>query len=91
MKDGTITALEAYYDWDSGAYADYGANVGRTAIYSGSGPPYEIPNVEIHSRTLYTNKVFSTAYRGFGHLETHWAIERQMDIIAQKNRNGPPL
>lgn len=83
MKDGTITALEAYYDWDSGAYADYGANVGRTAIYSGSGP-YEIPNVEIHSRTLYTNKVFSTAYRGFGHLETHWAIERQMDIIAQK-------
>lgn len=83
MKDGKIIAFKAYYDWDSGAYADYGANVGRTAIYSGAGP-YEIPNVEIHSRTLYTNKVFSTAYRGFGHLETHWAIERQMDIIAQK-------
>ncbi|MBZ2175181.1 xanthine dehydrogenase family protein molybdopterin-binding subunit [Schnuerera sp. xch1] len=83
MKDGKITALKVYYDWDSGAYADYGANVGRTAIYSGAGP-YEIPNVEIHSRTLYTNKVFSTAYRGFGHLETHWIIERQMDIIAQK-------
>lgn len=83
MKDGRITALKVYYDWDSGAYADYGANVGRTAVYSGAGP-YEIPNVEIHSRTLYTNKVFSTAYRGFGHLETHWAIERQMDIIAQK-------
>ena len=82
-KDGTIIGLQAHYDWDSGAYADYGANVGRTAIYSGAGP-YAIPNVEIHSRTLYTNKVFSTAYRGFGHLETHWAVERQMDIIAQK-------
>jgi CO/xanthine dehydrogenase Mo-binding subunit len=82
-KDGKITAMKVYYDWDSGAYADYGVNVGKTAIYSGAGA-YEIPNVEIHSRTLYTNKVFSTAYRGFGHLETHWVIERQMDMVAQK-------
>lgn len=82
-KDGKITAIKIYYDWDSGAYADYGVNVGKSATYSGAGP-YEIPNVEIHSRTLYTNKVFSTAYRGFGHLETHWVIERQMDIVAQK-------
>lgn len=82
-KDGTITAMEVYHDWDSGAYADYGVNVGKTAVYSGAGP-YSIPNIELHSRTLYTNKVFSTAYRGFGHLETHWAIERNIDMIAQK-------
>ncbi len=82
-KDGKITAVEVYYDWDSGAYADYGVNVGKAATYSGAGP-YEIPNIEIHSRTLYTNKVFSTAYRGFGHLETHWVVERQMDMVAQK-------
>lgn len=82
-KDGKITAVEIYYDWDSGAYADYGVNVGKAATYSGAGA-YEIPNIELHSRTLYTNKVFSTAYRGFGHLETHWVIERQMDMVAQK-------
>lgn len=82
-KDGTITAAEIYYDWDSGAYADYGVNVGKAATYSGAGP-YEIPNLDLHSRTLYTNKVFSTAYRGFGHLETHWIIERQMDMVAEK-------
>lgn len=82
-KDGRITATEIYYDWDSGAYADYGVNVGKSATYSGAGA-YEIPNLELHSRTLYTNKVFSTAYRGFGHLETHWVIERQMDMVAQK-------
>src|SRR5690606_36342482 len=29
MKDGKIIAFKAYYDWDSGPYADYGANVGR--------------------------------------------------------------
>lgn len=82
-KDGKITAMEIYYDWDSGAYADYGVNVGKSATYSGAGA-YEIPNIEMHSRTLYTNKVFSTAYRGFGHLETHWVMERQMDMVAQK-------
>lgn len=82
-KEGKLTGIKVYFDWDSGANADYGANVGKTAVYSGVGP-YFVPNVEIHSRTLYTNKVFSTAYRGFGHLETHWANERQMDIIAQK-------
>lgn len=81
--DGTITAVEIYFDWDSGAYADYGVNVGKAATYSGGGP-YEIHNIELHSRTLYTNKVFSTAYRGFGHLETHWVMERQMDMVAQK-------
>lgn len=82
-KDGKITAVEIYFDWDSGAYADYGVNVGKAATYSGAGS-YEIPNIELHSRTLYTNKVFSTAYRGFGHLETHWVMERQMDLVAQK-------
>ena len=82
-KDGKLTAVQAVYDWDSGAYADYGVNVGKTAVYSGIGP-YVVDNASIDSKTIYTNKVFSTAYRGFGHLETHWSIERQMDILSQK-------
>ncbi|MGB4594770.1 MAG: xanthine dehydrogenase family protein molybdopterin-binding subunit [Anaerolineaceae bacterium] len=82
-KDGKITAIQAVYDWDSGAYADYGVNVGKTAVYSGIGP-YAVENASIDSKTIYTNKVFSTAYRGFGHLETHWSIERQIDILSQK-------
>ena len=82
-KDGKLTAVQAVYDWDSGAYADYGVNVGKTAVYSGVGP-YIVDNASIDSKTIYTNIVFSTAYRGFGHLETHWSIERQMDILSQK-------
>ena len=82
-KDGKINAVQAVYDWDSGAYADYAVNVGKTAVYSGMGP-YAVDNASIDSRTIYTNKVFSTAYRGFGHLETHWSIERQIDILSQK-------
>ncbi len=55
----------------------------KTAVYSGLGP-YAVDNACIDSKTIYTNKVFSTAYRGFGHLETHWSIERQIDILSQR-------
>ncbi|HZK29245.1 MAG TPA: molybdopterin cofactor-binding domain-containing protein, partial [Clostridia bacterium] len=87
-EDGTIVATDIVYDWDSGAYADYGVNVGKTAVYGGLGP-YDISNVSIVSNTIYTNKVFSTAYRGFGHLETLWTVERQIDILSQKLEIDP--
>ena len=82
-RGGKITAIEIIYYWDAGAYADYGVNIGRAAAYSGAGP-YEIPNCKIDSYVVYTNKVFGTAYRGFGHLELLWGVERNMDIIARK-------
>jgi len=82
-KDGRITALDIRYLWDAGAYADYGVNIGRAAAYSGAGP-YSIQNCKIDSLVVYTNKVFGTAYRGFGHLEVLWAVERNMDLVAKK-------
>lgn len=81
-KDGKITALEVTYLWDAGAYADYGVNIGRAAAYAGAGP-YCIDNCKIDSKVVYTNKVFGTAYRGFGHLEVLWGIERNLDLIAK--------
>ena len=82
-RDGTIVALKATYVWDAGAYADYGVNVGRAAAYSGGGP-YVLPNCWIDSYVVYTNKIFGTAYRGFGHLEVLWGIERAIDQMARK-------
>jgi CO/xanthine dehydrogenase Mo-binding subunit len=87
-KDGKIVAEEIEYLWDAGAYADYGVNIGRAAGYSGCGP-YEIDNVKIDSYTIYTNHVFATAYRGFGHAEFFWAIERQRDLIAKTLNMDP--
>jgi len=81
-KDGRIVAQEITYLWDAGAYADYGVNIGRAAAYSGAGP-YVVPNCKIDSLVVYTNKVFGTAYRGFGHLEVLWGVERNMDLLAR--------
>jgi CO/xanthine dehydrogenase Mo-binding subunit len=81
--DGKITAEQMKYVYDAGAYADYGVNIGRAAGYSCTGP-YEVPNIQCDSITAYTNHPYGTAFRGFGHLEFLWAIERQLDLIAQK-------
>jgi CO/xanthine dehydrogenase Mo-binding subunit len=34
--------------------------------------------------TVYTNKPFGTAYRGFGHVEFSWGLERHMDLCARQ-------
>ncbi len=81
--NGEVTAEQMRYIYDAGAYADYGVNIGRAAGYSCTGP-YEVPNIHCDSITAYTNHPYGTAFRGFGHLEFLWAIERQMDIIADE-------
>lgn len=80
-QDGKILAQKMTMYWDTGAYADYTVNVCRASSYSAAGP-YEIPNAWVDGYTVYTNKVFGTAYRGFGHVEFHWGIERHMNLIA---------
>ena len=81
-SDGTITAQQMTMYWDAGAYADYAVNVTRASGYS-SGGPYEIPNASVDAYAIYTNKPYGTAYRGFGHVEFFWGLERHMELVAQ--------
>ena len=82
MKNGNIVAQKMTMYWDAGAYADYAVNVTRASGYSAAGP-YEIPNAWVDAYTVYTNKPFGTAYRGFGHVEFSWGAERHMDLCAK--------
>ena len=79
---GRILAQQMWMYWDAGAYADYAVNVTRASGYSAAGP-YEIPNAWINAYTVYTNKPYGTAYRGFGHVEFHWGVERHMELVAR--------
>ena len=80
-EDGTIVAQQMTMFWDAGAYADYAVNVTRASGYSAAGP-YEIPNAWLDAYTIYTNKPYGTAYRGFGHVEFFWGLERHMELVA---------
>jgi CO/xanthine dehydrogenase Mo-binding subunit len=82
LADGKIIAQKMEMFWDAGAYADYAVNVTRASGYSAAGP-YEIPNAWLDAYTIYTNKPYGTAYRGFGHVEFFWGLERHMELVAQ--------
>ena len=52
------------------------------AIAAGCSGAYFVPNIECDSVCVYTNHVYSTSFRGFGHGVSTFAIERTMDKLA---------
>ncbi|MGA7678552.1 MAG: molybdopterin cofactor-binding domain-containing protein, partial [Pseudolabrys sp.] len=91
-KDGKVTGLRCYTVADHGAF-DACANAtkwpaGLFSIISGS---YDIPAAHVSVDGVYTNKApGGVAYRcSFRVTEAAYAIERAMDIMAQKLRMDP--
>lgn len=81
--DGNITAVQNEFIWDGGAYTEYGVNIAKAAGYASAGP-YDIDNVWTDSYCVYTNHPVGGPYRGFGMCEMHFALEQNLDIIAEK-------
>ena len=87
--NGKLLALVAKITGDTGAYGSYGIAVASRAAVHATGP-YEIENVEIESRCVYTNNPFCGAMRGFGTPQMAIAHESQMDLLAE-NLGMDPL
>lgn len=81
--DGKIIGRACEVVWDTGSYADIGPRITQKSGMTASGP-YNIPNVQIDSYCVYTNKPPAGAIRGFGIPQVAWAYESQMDIIAER-------
>ena len=87
-KDGIIKALEATYFVDCGAYAGTGPRMAKAMASDGTGP-YNIENVHIDSYSVYTNHIYVTSYRGFGHTASTFAMERAVDKLASALNMDP--
>lgn len=87
-KDGIIKAYHSTFYFDGGAYADKAITIIRAAAQNCTGP-YNIEHVYCDSYCMYTNHTFATAYRGFGHTEMTFAVERAVELLAQKLRMDP--
>jgi len=87
-KDGKIVAYKAWFVMDAGGHANYTVNMCRAAGWSAPGC-YEVPNVYCESLAVYTTKVPTSAFRGFGYPESHWPLERIMDMAALKLNMDP--
>ncbi|MFC7517954.1 xanthine dehydrogenase family protein molybdopterin-binding subunit [Herbaspirillum sp. GCM10030257] len=82
-KDGTITARQARVVFNSGAYGSHGpgvTNVGTSALVS----LYRCENVHLEGRCVYTNSPIAGAFRGYGVVQTYYALDIQMDEAAVK-------
>lgn len=87
-RDGTLVAKEVDCWVDTGAYADCGPGVATKMGYAGVGP-YRIPNVRVDSLAIYTNLPPNGAFRGYGAMQSVWASERTMDLLADELAMSP--
>jgi CO/xanthine dehydrogenase Mo-binding subunit len=81
-RDGRISVAHAELVADAGAYLSTTKVVLRGAVTVAAGP-YEIPNVRIEGRAVYTNNPPTMAMRGFGTAQPAVAYERQVDKLAR--------
>ena len=87
-RNGKLLALQALIVADTGAYGSYGIAVASRAAVHATGP-YEVENVAVESRCVYTNNPFCGAMRGFGTPQMAIAHESQMDLLAEKLKLDP--
>jgi xanthine dehydrogenase molybdenum-binding subunit len=81
-RDGRLLAVETELYGDTGAYASLGEKVMTRATTHSSGP-YEIEHVKADCYAMYTNNPPAGAFRGFGVLQSAFAVESMMDRLAE--------
>lgn len=83
LNNGKIVAREITVMLDGGAYASESPFVTMKTLIHSAGP-YHIENIKVESTTVYTNKTYCGAFRGFGVPQVTFASESQIDELANK-------
>jgi CO/xanthine dehydrogenase Mo-binding subunit len=81
-RDGKLLAMEIDFVVDGGAYCTLSPVVLSRGTIHAAGP-YSCPNLRIKSRAVATNVPPHGAFRGFGAPQSIFALERQLDKVAQ--------
>lgn len=87
-REGIIQAHRVRITADTGAYATLGAPVLNFCTEHCLGP-YAIPHVDVEGISVYTNNGLSGEFRGFGGNQAIFAMEGQMDRLAEIMKMDP--
>jgi CO/xanthine dehydrogenase Mo-binding subunit len=98
-QNGGLTFREVSVLQDNGAYTSWGATYPSVMMMPATSL-YRVPNVYFNARLVYTNNTYCQAMRGYGNPEHTWALESNMDELAEEagidpfdfrmlNRNQP--
>ena len=82
-RDGRFVAKRMWSYVNTGAYADCGPGVAQKMGYAGVGP-YRFDHVAVDSYCIYTNMPPGGAFRGYGAMQSVWASERRVDMMADR-------
>lgn len=82
-RDGRFVAKRILALVNTGAYADCGPGVAQKLGYAGVGP-YRFDHVAVDSYCVYTHLPPAGAFRGYGAMQSVWASERLVDVLADE-------
>jgi xanthine dehydrogenase YagR molybdenum-binding subunit len=85
-RDGTLTAISARIELQTGAYQVGGEASDVSGIYQ---TLYLCPNVQTEQVAVYTNTGPAVAFRAPGHVEGAFALESAMDELARALKIDP--
>jgi CO/xanthine dehydrogenase Mo-binding subunit len=82
-SDGRLVAARFWCWVDTGAYADSGPGVAQKMGYAAPGP-YRLRDVWVDADCVYTNLPPNGAFRGYGQMQSTFARELALDILAER-------
>ncbi len=82
-RDGKLTFRDAHILLDNGAYTSWGATTPFVMMQTFSSL-YRVPHVRFRTEVAYTNNPYSGSFRGYGNLQATFAVESQVDLLAEK-------
>ncbi|MFQ5844438.1 MAG: xanthine dehydrogenase family protein molybdopterin-binding subunit, partial [Planctomycetota bacterium] len=81
--DGKLTFREVEVLQDNGAYTSWGATF-PTVMMLPATSLYRVPAVRFEATVVYTNNTYCQAMRGYGNPELTWALESNLDDLAEQ-------
>ena len=81
-ENGYLLALKATIISDTGAYASLGGPVLQRACTHAAGP-YSYQDIDILGKAVYTNNPPAGAFRGFGVTQSCFAMESNLNLLAE--------
>ncbi len=82
-QGGKLTFRDISMVLDNGAYTSWGATTPSVMMMPISSL-YKVPNIRYEAKCVFTNNTWSQAMRGYGNPQATFAIESNMDELAEK-------
>ncbi|MCP4872239.1 MAG: xanthine dehydrogenase family protein molybdopterin-binding subunit [Proteobacteria bacterium] len=82
-RDGRLTFRHVHVVQDNGAYGSWGATYPSVMLLPATSL-YRVPNIYFDCELVYTNNTYAQAMRGYGNPELTFALESNLDQLAEE-------